>query len=146
VTKMRVEIVSKKENPGFGRQEVRFSVKESSATPSRKELREKIAALTGAGEKNIVVGVLETRYGSTALQGIARIYKSEKELKKTELEYITARNFGKAEVKKEAEAAGNPEAKAAPEKEGAGKEAGGKAHIEGKAAKDETAKHAEKKE
>jgi small subunit ribosomal protein S24e len=90
---MDVEIISRKENKILNRQEVGFLVKGAGATPSRKELREKIAALLNADEKTIIVDVLKTSYGSTELKGIARIYKNKKDLERLELSYVIARNF-----------------------------------------------------
>ncbi len=115
---MRVEIITKKENPLLKRQDVEFIVKETKITPSREELRKQISAQTNSNEKNVVVGVLETNYGSTETKGIARIYKSNEDLKKTELEHIIKRNFKAEEKKEEA-----PKAEATPAPEGAKEEA-----------------------
>ncbi|MCR4369312.1 MAG: 30S ribosomal protein S24e [archaeon] len=98
---MRVHIESKTQNPLLNRQEVSFTVKEAQATPSRQEIRKQVAAHTNADEKMLVVDVLKTSFGSTDLSGTARIYKSEEELKKTELPFIKVRNFGKEVEKKE---------------------------------------------
>jgi len=107
---LKLEIQEKKENPLIGRQEISFSVTETKATPSRKELREAIAAQTNSKEKNIIVDVLDTRFGTTDFKGEARVYENEEQLKKIELKPIVVRNFGKTEEKK-AEAA--PEVKEA---------------------------------
>jgi small subunit ribosomal protein S24e len=90
---MEVEIISRKENKILNRQEVQFLVKGASATPSRKELRQKIAALTNADEKTMIIDTLKTSYGSTELKGTARIYKNRKDLERLELSYVIARNF-----------------------------------------------------
>lgn len=96
---MKLEIQGKKENPLIGRQEISFSVTETKATPSRKELREAIAAQTNSKEKNIIVDVLDTRFGTTDFKGEARVYENEEQLKKIELKPIVVRNFGKEEKK-----------------------------------------------
>lgn len=98
---MKLEIQGKKENPLIGRQEISFSVTETKATPSRKELREAIAAQTNSKEKNIIVDVLDTRFGTTDFKGEARVYENEEQLKKIELKPIVVRNFGKEEKKAE---------------------------------------------
>ncbi len=114
---MKVDITEKHENPLLGRQEAKFSVKEAGSTPSRKELRVKIAALLGADEKNLVVDVLGTRYGTTEVSGKARVYKSEKELKRLETKQVIERNFGRqGKPKAKESAAPAPEANAAEKK------------------------------
>ncbi|MEK6958361.1 MAG: 30S ribosomal protein S24e [archaeon] len=110
---MNVEITGKTENHLAGRQEVKFVVKETKIIPSRMEIRKKIAAMVNADEKNVVVGVLETRFGSTEAKGTAKIYKDEKHMKEMELPYIRKRNFG---PDKEDAKAGAPKAENAEEK------------------------------
>ncbi|MCH7902447.1 hypothetical protein IIC68_01715, partial [archaeon] len=99
----------------IGRQEISFSVTETKATPSRKELREAIAAQTNSKEKNIIVDVLDTRFGTTDFKVEARVYENEEQLKKIELKPIVVRNFGKEE--KKAATDGSPEGEATPEVE-----------------------------
>lgn len=109
---MRIDIVSKHENALLGRQEIEFEVKEAKLTPSRKEIREKIAAILGADEKKLVVDVFRTSYGTPLVMGSARIYRNEKDLKGAELDYVIARNFGKPEKPKAGEAEQKPAPKA----------------------------------
>ncbi|HLC92833.1 MAG TPA: 30S ribosomal protein S24e [archaeon] len=97
---MKVDITDKRENSILQRQEITFTVKEAGTTPSRKELREKIAALLGADEKSLVVDVLKTGYGTTQVSGKARVYKSEKELRRLETKPMVERNLGRPEKKK----------------------------------------------
>ncbi len=110
---MKVEITSKHDNHILNRKEINFTVKDAQATPSRKELREKIAALAGADEKTLVIDVLKTSYGTTQVLGVARVYKTEKDLRATELRQIVERNLGRPEKAKPLETAA-PEPK--PEK------------------------------
>ncbi len=90
---MEIEIISKKDNQLFNRKEIEFLVKGIGPTPSRKELRQKIAALMNADEKTMVIDVLETIYGSSDIKGVARIYKNRKDLDALELSHIIERNF-----------------------------------------------------
>jgi len=101
---LKVNIENKKENLLFGRTDINFSVKEAQATPPREAIRKQIAALTNSKEEMVVVGVLDTSYGTTDLKGQARVYKNKKSMEKTELKYVVTRNFGKekpVEAKKE---------------------------------------------
>ncbi len=97
---MRINIVSKEENPLFNRTEVEFEVKETPKTPSRKDIRAQLAALVNADEKGMVVDVLRQGYGTSEVKGSARIYKSEKDMKRTEVAKVIIRNFGKEAVAK----------------------------------------------
>ncbi len=102
---MEIEIVSRKENILLNREEIDFLAKNFEATPSRKELREKIGAIVNADPKNLVVDIIKNPFGYKEIKGKAKVYKNEKELEKTELPYIVKRNFpekkeNKAEAKK----------------------------------------------
>ena len=113
---MKLGITNKKENNLLHRLEISFTVKEIGKTPSRKELREKIAALAGVDEKNLVVDALSTSYGTTEVSGVARVYKNEKELRRLETKPIIERNFGKPEKPKPDEGEASPAAKPAGKK------------------------------
>ncbi|VVC00524.1 30S ribosomal protein S24e [uncultured archaeon] len=108
-------ISSKKENPLLSRQEIEFEVKESNVTPSRKELRQQVAALVNADEKLLVVDVVEQKYGTAETSGNARVYKDYKTLKSTETKKMIIRNFGKeAAAKKKPAAPGQSAGQEAP--------------------------------
>ncbi|MAG17989.1 MAG: hypothetical protein CL944_00775 [Candidatus Diapherotrites archaeon] len=145
---MIIQIESKNENPVLNREEVSFIVKETEATPSRQEIRKQVAAQANADEKLLVVDVLDTSYGTSELKGVARIYKNEAEMKKTELKHILVRNFGKdekAEEKKEAPAAeGTAKAESPEKKEEVKKETAEEKPKEDKAAAKESPKVEEK--
>lgn len=98
---MRIDITSKKENKMLARQEIEFTAKEVTSTPSRAEIRKKLAATLNADEKCLIIDVLGTAYGSREISGTARVYSNAADLKKTELPFIITRNFGKEEEKKE---------------------------------------------
>lgn len=90
---MEIEIISKKNNVLINREEIEFGVKGFEATPSRKQIREKLSALLNADSKLLIVDVLKSSFGSNYLKGTAKIYKNEKDLKKIELPYLIKRNF-----------------------------------------------------
>jgi len=115
VKTMRIQIENRNENPILNREEINFTVKEVESTPSRQEIRKQVAAQANVDEKLLVVDVLGTSYGTPELKGVARIYKNETEMKKTELKYIIARNFGKGKEEKKVKAATEGEANASAE-------------------------------
>ena len=109
---MKVEITNRQKNTLLNREEMEFSVDDSAVTPSRKELKEKIAALVNAKTELVIIGTIEKEFGSKAVKGVARIYSDEKTLKKTELPQIIGRNIGQKEKGKKA---GKAKAGKAPE-------------------------------
>ena len=78
--------------------------------PSKKEVRDKLAALVNAKPEEIAITKIESKFGSAQAKVYARVYPSVEELKKKEPKHITIRNFGKE--KKEGEEA-NADAPAA---------------------------------
>jgi ribosomal protein S24E len=111
---VKVEITNKQKNVLFNREEIEFSVEEAATTPARKDLREKIAALTNAKTELVIIGKINNAFGSKAVNGTARVYANEADLKKTELPQIIGRNIGqKRKGKKAGKAKGQkPEATA----------------------------------
>ncbi len=102
---MRVNIISKEENPLYSRTEIEFEAKDTPNTPSRKELREQISALVDADGKSMVVDVLRQSYGTSEIRGSARVYKDEKAMRRAEVAKVIIRNFGKGSVVKKKKAA-----------------------------------------
>ncbi|MFH1752373.1 MAG: 30S ribosomal protein S24e [archaeon] len=97
---MNLEIINKEKNDLLGRAEIKFEVK-ADKTPSRKELKKKIAALTNSKEELIIVDKIKQEFGFHKTTGLAKIYVNRIELEKTEPKYLLNRNEGKKEEKKE---------------------------------------------
>lgn len=114
---MDIEITQKKENPLLGRSEVRFVVRHpNEKTPSRDQIREKLAAQMSSKKGHIVVDSMASEFGVGATRGYARIYGTPEALAKNEPHYILKRNkLEELKPKKEKKVAA-PAAKAAPKK------------------------------
>ncbi|MAG21954.1 MAG: 30S ribosomal protein S24e [Candidatus Diapherotrites archaeon] len=97
---MKINISDKSENVVLKRTEVSFDVEEANIPPSRKEVREKIAALQNVKPEQVIIVKLSHGFGSQEVQGTARIYGSVEELEKTELKYMVGRNIGVKKGKK----------------------------------------------
>lgn len=125
---MDVEIIEKKENPLLERTEVRFKVSFEGATPSRKQVRDKLIALLNSDRNLTVLDSVETNYGSQVAVGYIKVYANEKAMS-TEPQYILERNK-KADVveeKAKEEAPAEEEATGkAPEGDGASEDNGEK--------------------
>ena len=112
---MKVSITDKNENHAMKRTELKFEVDEVEIPPSRKDVREKIAALQNVKSEQVIVSEISHSFGSKKVNGMARIYASKEELEKTELKYMVGRNIGQKkrpgpEEGKKAEEAGSKEA------------------------------------
>lgn len=114
---MDIELSEKKQNPLLGRVEVRFAVHHpGEKTPTRDQIREKLAAQLNSKKGLIVVDSMKSAYGKGATKGYARVYEANEQLAKNEPHYLLKRNkleeLKPKKVKKEAPVA----AKAAPKR------------------------------
>ncbi len=91
---MELKILEKKKNELLKRQEVIAEVSEKTI-PSKKQLREKLAALLNTKEENMVITKVDSKFGSSKAKVHIRTYESAEELKKREEQHIRERNFGK---------------------------------------------------
>ncbi|MEK6942294.1 MAG: hypothetical protein AABW85_05545 [archaeon] len=98
---MDVSIGSKEKNRFLKMDEIKFEVAGMQSMPKRKEIREKLAALTNSKEEMVIVKSIRHKFGSHVLSGTARIYDSKQSMEKTEPKYMLERNFGKAEKKEQ---------------------------------------------
>lgn len=106
---MEVQIIKEKVNPLLRRREISLSVK-NTITPSRIEVKNKLAALLNSKPELIVIEHLDTIYGKQELKGSASIYQTEERLKQLALMHLVARDAPKP-VEGEAAAAPKSEAK-----------------------------------
>ncbi len=111
---MKLEITGKKENKTLQRQEVEIEIKDAKLTPSRKELRPKIAALFGAKEELTVIESINHTFGTNQGKIKVHVYENEEAMKKTEPTYLIQRDLGKKKKKDKEEK--KPEGKPAEEK------------------------------
>ncbi len=91
---MKVDIVSKEKNKLLEREEIEFEIKDSKSSPSRKEVRESIAALSETKPENVVIEEISSNFGTKDFGGKARVYDKIENLKKTELKYLSHRDNG----------------------------------------------------
>jgi len=88
-----MEIVDRKGNSLLSRIEIRFQLRhEQSPTPSRSNLRSKVASLEpGSSASNVIVKDVKTRFGQPLTTGLAFIYDSP-EAMSIEPQYILDRH------------------------------------------------------
>ncbi|MBS72406.1 MAG: 30S ribosomal protein S24e [Thermoplasmata archaeon] len=88
-----MEIIDRKENQLLDRVEIRFQLRhEGASTPSRSQLRSKVASLEpGSSASNVVVKDVVTRFGQPLTSGLAFIYGSQESMQ-IEPSYILERH------------------------------------------------------
>jgi len=117
---MEIQIIKDKTNPILKRREISLKVK-NKTTPSRIEVKSKLAALLNSKPELIVIEHLDTVFGKQEIGGAVSIYQSEERLKQLAHQHLVARDAPKvkegAEAPPAAPAAKEPEVKAEPKAE-----------------------------
>ncbi|MDD1730432.1 MAG: 30S ribosomal protein S24e [Methanospirillum sp.] len=88
---MEISITSNKQNELLSRREVEFTLTYNGATPSRKLVQAKLAAMVNAGKDQVVLDTMKSRFGMCLLTGSARVYQSKDDLVKLERAYLMTR-------------------------------------------------------
>ncbi len=92
-----IEILKEFENPLLNRKELECIVRHPrAATPTRAEIRDKLAALLNCDKEALFVEKILTEFGISATKIYARVYASPSEGKKVESSHIVKRNRGKS--------------------------------------------------
>ncbi|MCX8158528.1 MAG: 30S ribosomal protein S24e [Candidatus Diapherotrites archaeon] len=89
---MELEILERNKNPLLQREEIIFKTF-SEKTPSRKEIKSKLAALLDKEENLIIIDKIENKFGSKEIEGFAKVYNS-KEYLKVETKKNLRKNLG----------------------------------------------------
>lgn len=113
---MEIDIITDKTNLALKRRDVSIVVK-SKSTPSRLEVKNKLAALLDSKPEFIVVNRLNSEFGKQETVGTAGIYENVELLKNVALGHLTGRD--KVPPPEE-----EPETEAAPEGEGVAEDTG----------------------
>jgi len=101
---MEVKITEEQQNILLKRREILFEVEHSQTkgTPSRLEIRNKLAEMLKTKPELVYVKRVETKTGTMKAKGEANAYESVEQAKLVEPEYIVARNMP-SEKKEKAE-------------------------------------------
>jgi len=101
---MEIEIQSKTDNPLLNRTEVHFIIRnEGESTPKRELIRGELAEKLNVKKENIMINYMKSSFGITDTLGYAKVYKSLKEAKAGERDYILIRNNALVKEKKPAQ-------------------------------------------
>ncbi len=95
MSRMKVKIVSEKENVLLKRKEVVFEVnhQDVGSTPPRMEVKKALANLLGVDQDLVFIKRYETKTGTLTALGRANIYSNIEQAKSIEPEYILKRNL-----------------------------------------------------
>jgi len=118
---MKVNIISKKQNPLLKRREVKFSIDHSQTggTPARADIRNQLASLLGTKIELVYVKDMQTKTGSMVAVGEANVYESTEQAELVEPKHVLERNKvpEKPAKAEEAPAEETEESEEAPEEE-----------------------------
>ncbi len=96
---MKIEILRERANKPLRRKEVEFRIDHiGGTTPSRPDVRNKIAAKFDADPETVVVKILKTVYGAGITHGRAHIYENKSDVRTIEHEYLLKRHEKKEEA------------------------------------------------
>jgi small subunit ribosomal protein S24e len=89
---MDIRIIKDKKNLLLNRRELDFVVRYEGSTPSRNDIKNKLAAMLNAPLELLVVQRIKTEYGMQEAKGYAKLYEDADRMKEVELEYVLKRN------------------------------------------------------
>jgi len=98
---MEIKIVKDLENKLLNRSELDFTVEYEGPTPSRVDVRKKLAALLNKNVNLVIIQKMESEYGHQLVKGYAKVYQTEERMKQIENEYVLQRNTIPEEPAKE---------------------------------------------
>ncbi|WGI16987.1 hypothetical protein [Methanonatronarchaeum sp. AMET-Sl] len=99
---MEIDIVERKENPAVKREEIKFKIDHmGNATPTRSEVKAKIAAEEDLTKSLLIVDSLKTKTGLGITEGYAKLYTRMDDLKEIEQKHIIERNVNEKQETKE---------------------------------------------
>ena len=98
---MEIEIEGRHKNTLLHREEINFEILDVKKTPTRKEVRAKLAAQLGAKEEDVIVDELQHEFGTSRVTGFAKHYEDAAALKKIEAEHMVRKQTGEKKAKKE---------------------------------------------
>lgn len=101
---MDILIREDKNNPLLNRRELDFVVKYEGSTPSRSDVRNKLAAMLNAPLELLVIRKMTPEFGMQEANGYAKLYEEESRMKELELEYVLKRNPAPASAEGEEDA------------------------------------------
>ncbi|MDD5318124.1 MAG: 30S ribosomal protein S24e [Candidatus ainarchaeum sp.] len=104
---MEISVKDRKENRLLRRAEARFEVEFEGATPSRKEVKEKLCAALNSKPELTVIGWMAQGFGKNTLSGYAKVYEDAASAS-VELPHAVLREKGEKKAPKKGKAKAAP--------------------------------------
>ncbi|WMW21077.1 30S ribosomal protein S24e [Methanolobus mangrovi] len=89
---MDIKIINDKNNALLNRRELDLKVTFDGATPSRNDVRSKLAAMLTVPMGLVIVQKMDNEFGKQELKGYVKIYEDEARMKQVEETYVLERN------------------------------------------------------
>ncbi|WP_321430816.1 30S ribosomal protein S24e [uncultured Methanolobus sp.] len=89
---MDIKIIKDKNNALLNRRELNLTVTFDGATPSRNDVKSKLAAMLNAPLELVIVQKIENEFGKQELKVYVKIYEDEARMKQVEEAYVIERN------------------------------------------------------
>ncbi|WP_319506864.1 30S ribosomal protein S24e [uncultured Methanolobus sp.] len=89
---MDIKIIKDKNNALLNRRELDLKVKFDGATPSRNDVKGKLAAMLTVPLELVIVQKMDNEFGRQELKGYVKIYEDEARMKQVEEAYVLERN------------------------------------------------------
>ncbi|MEZ5335472.1 MAG: 30S ribosomal protein S24e [Methanolobus sp.] len=106
---MDIKIIKDKNNALLNRRELNLTVTFDGATPSRNDVKDKLAAMLTVPLELVIVQNMENEFGKQEIKAYVKIYEDEARMKQVEEAYVLERNkLPEPEVVEEEEAAEEP--------------------------------------
>ncbi|MDD1778572.1 MAG: 30S ribosomal protein S24e [Candidatus Helarchaeota archaeon] len=103
----QLEITNETENLLLSRKQIRFKISHRSmATPSRADVRKKLAAQLNVEEDRVIIVRLVSKYGHEYTEGLARVYETAEKANQIEEAHLIKRHVVKAKKEEKTEGKG----------------------------------------
>ncbi len=89
---MDIKIIKDNKNSLLNRRELDFIVRYEGSTPSRNDVKNKLAAMLSAPLELLVIQRIKTEFGMQEAKGYAKLYEDAARMKEVELEFVLKRN------------------------------------------------------
>ncbi|WP_292466760.1 30S ribosomal protein S24e [Methanolobus sp.] len=89
---MDIKIIKDKNNALLNRRELNITVTFDGATPSRDDVKGKLAAMLTVPLELLIVQKMDNEFGMQELKGYIKIYEDENRMKQVEEAYVLERN------------------------------------------------------
>lgn len=89
---MDINITEDKNNALLNRRQVNFNVNFEGATPSRKDVKLRLAAMLNVPAELVIVQNIDNTFGKQEALGYAKVYENEERMKEIEREYVLQKN------------------------------------------------------